>query len=938
MRNFIRLAGFLCLLGGSPSGWAQSTSDGWPERTATHRPWTRWWWMGNAVDPANLDTLLTRYAAAGFGGVEVTPIYGAMGYEDRYLPYLSPTWMDALRFSAQKAEAVGMRLDMNLGTGWPFGGPQIQPEHAASQLVMQTYDVRGGKKWTHSLQVDDPKQRELGATLQAVVAYGDGGEVVDLTDQVSDAGQLTWKPKRGQWKVYAAFAGHTRQQVKRAAPGGEGYTMNHFSEEALQTYLHRFDTAFGAQPPNVRAYFNDSYEVYNADWSPNLLDAFRQRRGYDLALHLRELVSDDSTETLARLKSDYRETLSELLLENFTRPWTGWIHGKGGLSKNQAHGSPGNLLDLYGAVDIPECETFGSSYFPIPGLRRDSADVRNVDPDPIFLKFASSPAHVLGKPLVSCEAFTWLAEHFKVAPSQCKPEVEQTFLAGVNHVFYHGTTYSPLVGDQAAPWPGWLFYASTNFAPSNSWWPQVQGLNQYIARCQSVLQAGRPDNELLVYWPIYDVWHDAHGMEYQIGVHDVDEWLHPTPFYQLARQLTDRGYSLDFASDLQLEQARVVNGNVRVADGGGDYAVLVLPKSEHLPVETFEQAMRLAREGATVVLQALPQEVPGLHQLDERRQQLQQRVRELSFTAGTNGVQEAQVGEGRVVLTAQVESTLPTLGLNRETLTDLGLKFIRRKIDGGTYYYVVNHTPDAVNQVVTLTTAAQAVTMLDPQSGAYGTVPVQTGGQGTQVRLQLAPGEAMILRTADQPRGDAPVWAYVTETGTAQPLNGPWTLRFTEGGPEQPKDQSLSSLMSWTELNDPDAGRFSGCAEYSTTFEWSPEEGVDDYRLQLGNVRESARVWLNGEEVGVLWSLPFQARVGPFLKKGTNTLKIEVCNLMANRIRDMDRRGVEWKKYHEINFVNINYKSFDASDWAPQPSGLLGPVTLQPLRHTPNHP
>lgn len=171
------------------------------------------------------------------------------------------------------------------------------------------------------------------------------------------------------------------------------------------------------------------------------------------------------------------------MLENFTHTFSSWVHRKKAISINQAHGSPGNLLDLYAAVDIPETETFGSSSFSIPGLRRDSEAIRNVDPDPNMLKFASSAAHAMGHPLASSETFTWLSEHFKTSWSQCKPEVEQVFLSGINHVFFHGTTYSPA----NVPWPGWLFYASVNFVPDNSLWPHLTGLNSYITRCQSVL-------------------------------------------------------------------------------------------------------------------------------------------------------------------------------------------------------------------------------------------------------------------------------------------------------------------------------------------------------------------------------------------------------------------------------------------------------------------
>ncbi len=110
--------------------------------------------------------------------------------------------------------------------------------------------------------------------------------------------------------------------------------------------------------------------------------------------------------------------------------------------------------------------------------------------------------------------------------------------------------------------------------------------------------------------------------------------------------------------------------------------------------------------------------------------------------------------------------------------------------------------------------------------------------------------------------------------------------------------------------------------------------GASDWILDLGDVRESARVTLNGQSVGTLWSLPFRTRVGSHLKPGRNVLEVEVTNFAANRIRDLDRRGVPWKIMKEINFVDIHYKPFDASKWDVAPSGLLGPVTLPPLRVT----
>ncbi|MCC9168768.1 glycosyl hydrolase [Pontibacter harenae] len=901
----------------------------WPEVKKEARPWTRWWWMGSAVDEQNIEKLLKEYAAAGIGGVEIAPIYGAMGHESRYIDFLSPKWMDILNFTTQKAGEFGMTVDMTQGTGWPFGGPQVKPEHAASRLIVQTYNLKGGKSLQENIIVKDAKQREVGATLAAVMAYSDKGDVLNLTDKVMPSGKLNWIPKTGNWTLYAAFNGKTRQMVKRAAPGGVGYTLNHLSEDAVEAYLDRFDSAFENQNYGVRAFYNDSYEVYGADWSPAFFEEFQKRRGYDLRLYLRELVSEAHTETVARLKSDYRETMGEMLLDNFYKPWNAWAHQRNSITKNQAHGSPGNLLDLYAAVDIPECETFGSSYFPIPGLRRDSADVRNVDPDPIMLKFASSAAHVSGKNLVSSETFTWLGEHFKTSYSQMKPEVEQVFLSGVNHVFYHGVTYSP----EDVAWPGWLFYASLNLTPANSLWPQFSGFNNYITRVQSVLQAGKSDNEILVYWPIYDVWSKPEGMEMLIKVHDIDEWLHPTQFYKQSKKLMEAGYSLDFVSDKMLQDASVENGQIMTAATAPSHKVLVIPQSRYMSVATFERIIKLANEGATVIVEELPADVPGLHELEARRQRLNQLKQSLTFTDAGSGTRQMKTGKGEIILSENVQQALADKGIQREALADTGLKFTRRQIDGGKYYYLVNHTPNTIDTTIPLNIAAASVVLMDPQSGNTGLAISSTEKDKTNVRVQMKSGEALVLRATTNQTPGLLAWKYLENAGAPTEVKGDWALRFIKGGPELPAEQKLTQLKSWTELPDKKAEAFSGTGEYTITFDL-PSKNADEYVLDLGKVNESANVWINGQEVGVLFGIPFQARVGQYLKPGKNTLKVQVANLMANRIRDMDQKKIEWRKYHEINFVNIDYKPFDASVWKPMPSGLLGPVTIRPYSTT----
>ncbi|MCW3111444.1 MAG: glycoside hydrolase family 2 sugar binding protein [Segetibacter sp.] len=621
----------------------------WPVVKQETKPWTRWWWMGSAVDEKNISSQLSTYRKAGFGGVEVVPIYGAIGYEKRYIPYLSPKWMKMLDHTVKQSAALDMGVYISVGSGWPIGGPQVTAEDAATKLVVQQYGLKAGETLKEKIIIDDIKQRDV-AKLSALMAYGDDGAVVEITDKVQADGTLQWTPQKGDRKLFAAFVAKTKQAVKRAAPGGEGYTLDHFSRTSLTNYFKKWDTAFGGSSHGVKAFYNDSYEVYNADWTPGFFDEFKKRRGYDLKIYVRELASNEVSDKVARIKSDYRETMSDLMLQNFSETFTKWSHSKKALSLNQAHGSPGNLLDLYAAFDIPETETFGSSYFPIPGLRRDSADVRNVDPDPNMMKFASSAAHAMGNRLTSSETFTWLTEHFKTSWSQCKPEVEQAFLSGVNHVFYHGTTYSP----DYVKWPGWLFYASVNFVPNNSLWPHLSGLNNYITRCQSVLQNGKPDNEIMAYWPVYDAWHNAKGMDMPLKVHDIDEWLHPTPFYKNLTELQGKGYSIDFVSDKMLAEAIVRNGVLQVTKNGAQHKVLLVSKCKMLPVGTLQNIIRLAKSGAVVIMQALPEDVSGINNQEERRRQLKVLMSTLTRQSKGDGITEATFGKGRIILSTVV--------------------------------------------------------------------------------------------------------------------------------------------------------------------------------------------------------------------------------------------------------------------------------------------
>jgi alpha-L-rhamnosidase len=863
----------------------------WPAITSQTKPWVWWWWPGSAVDPTNIARQLQLFQQAGLGGVQVTPIYGAKGWESHYLPYLSPEWMQMMNGTAEETRRLGLGMDMTLGTGWCFGGPTVGNRDANAGVVVKTVNVAGGGKLGEKFDR---------ASTQALMAFSPEGQSVDLTRKMSADGEVNWIAPAGTWTVYAISQKPSGQKVKRAAPGGAGWMLNPLYPQAMRDWLRWFDHAFahyhGSRP---QAVFQDSYE-YRTDWAPDFFAQFEKLRGYQLQTQLPALFGDAGDDQAARVKYDYRRTVSDIMAEESEPIWIDWAHRHGFQAIYQAHGTPGNWLDLYADADIPETEMFHN------------------DRSILISKFASSAAHVAGHPLTGAETGTWLAEHFTVTLADLKYLADDMFLSGVNHIYYHGCCYSP----EAAPWPGWVFYAATEMNPRNSIWHDVSTLNTYVARCQSILQAGKPDNDILLYWPVADFWSNPSGRLQPMTVSQT-KWFEDQPIGKTAHELWNRGYAFDYVSDRQLQAAKVIDGKIRMP--GGDYKVMVVPECKYMPLETFKQLLALAKEGATVIFESqLPADVSGWRNLPTRREEFQQQKAKLAailkeYVSGRN------FGQG-TFLCGQLDLNLWHALVPHETLTDDGLSFIRRSSAGGWNYFIANRTETNSDCWITLARPAKSIVMLDPMTGNSGIVSQNANGQ---IHLQLAAGQSVILRAFADKKVEGPAWTYWQPAGRPVEITGDWNVKFVQGGPTLPADYQTTKLASWTTFPDTNTQAFAGSADYSLTFD-APSNGNGSYCLDLGQVCQSARVTLNGRNYGTLITPPFHVVVDN-LKPTGNRLEVEVTNVSANRVRDLDRRHVHWKYFNDINFVNINYRPFDASDWPLTDSGLLGPVTLTPV-------
>ena len=916
----------------------------WPANVESCRPWAYNWWLGSAVDRTNLQHEFDRYRAGGLGGIHVVPIYGAKGAEARAVPYLTPKWLTLFSFAVHQARQRGLGVDLTTGTGWCFGGPRIPPELGGRLVVVKRIPFPASGRLPADLHA--PR-----TTLQAVVAVGPRHEVQNMTDQVQPDGVVQWHPPAGGWSLLVLGHRFSGRMVKRAAPGGSGPMINPYSPRAMQVYLQRFTAAFDS--PGVarpRAMYHDSFE-YQSDWSPDFPDRFAARRGYRIESELAALAGEGEPDRVARVRCDVSETLSDLVVEDVFPQWVRWCHERHMKTRNQAHGARANWLDFYALADVPETEMFGHGG-PNPLVSRFDQYIGGADRDILISKFASAAAHVSGKPLVSAETGTWLAEHFCGTFEELKCEIDLLFLAGVNHIFYHGCVYSP---DDAA-WPGWLFYASTQLNPRNPLWREIPVLNRYVARCQSVLRAGRPANELLVYWPIHDAWASGVG---NMSVHNKAALR--GPLGDVARLLWRRGYSFDYVSD-RLLQTLTVRDGVICGPHDTEWTALIVPRCAWMPVATLAKLLKFARQGVPLVFQdRLPRDVPGLGHLAARRAQARNALLALEQLARTSPGDDPSSGpaapatgqapDGRAnettpahsehgtptpkprVFVGDVEWALRAGGVPRERLVDRpGLQFVRRKFADGYAYLVVYHGLEPWRGTIPLATKARSVVIMDALTGRTGMAATDRTADGTlQVHVTMEGGQSLILRTFTEAAESGKPWAACDPGAPIKQITGPWSVKFVAGGPRLPAPVQMATLKPWTDTDDPARLAFSGTAQYRCQFNLPPGNVPTNQPLvlDLGEVRHVARIKLNQHGLGTVIMHPYRVLIpADLLHSGRNTLEIEVTNLAANRIRDLDRRGVQWRIFHDINFVSIKYGPFDASKWPVFESGLLGPVRV----------
>ncbi|NUN95714.1 MAG: hypothetical protein HUU16_06050 [Candidatus Omnitrophica bacterium] len=902
----------LLMIAQTPSAFTLEDPFGWNDIPRSAYPGAFWMLMGSAVNSEELERNISALSEAGIRTLRMEALYPAKGSDVSPIQFLSEEWNRTAKEAIEIARSHGAVLDL-WGNGWPFGGPWIQPEHASRRLEWDNGWAAVVLSETKTLTQDN------GYPIFSV-SFSEPGRPETakvIRQEVGPDGAPVWEIPPGQWDVFIFRNGYTRMQVKRATTGGEGPVLDHFSLNALEDYLKPYNRLMEVVGRGgFEVTHEDSYEVYGANWTGDLPSFFRERRGYDIAPYLPLMISSSTSDLARRIRHDYRQTVEELLVEVHIKPWMEWARGWGMRTSLQAQGCPGHLVDLYGLADQPDPEAFGRE-----GMASDGLDRRNGGY--LCSKFASSGAHLNGRKLVSSETFTWLEDHFQSSLDRMRNDLDYYFLAGINHIYFHTCTYSPA----DVPFPGWLYYASVHMDPCQPWWRHVPQFTDYIARVQTVLQHGAPGEDVLLLYPIHDLWLDDRGskdfLQY-CQVHNFTNWMTEVakPTHQAAVWLWEKGWKFDWCSDRTIrDQMRMEDG--QIVCGDGRYRALIIPECGWLGEKTPGSIRRLAENGATVlVVGEAPQAVPTGPPSDALpNDSPEERRARLTLSASGQG-------SGQVIYLDSIETLADPLaraGCRRERMADSGILSIRRRFGDQTAYFIKNAGDKTFDGFLPLGTEGSAVLVGDPVQGRWGRTETRPCEGGLEARVRLLPTETRLLMTGG---GSAAPWADPTvalDGRRSLDITGPWRISWRDSEKDGVQTKTLDSLLSWTEI--PELTLFSGTVAYESGFEvpQAPQEG-ERYFLDLGQVRHSADVFLNEEQVACLWTTPFQVEVTGHLKEGGNVLRLEVINLLANRIIGLERSGVHIADRHL--FVNYAYKPFDAAQWNPLPSGLLGPVRV----------
>lgn len=928
------------------SRWFHATTftvQGFQSPSLEYAPFTRWWWPGNDVATEELKREVALFAQQHIGGVEIQPMSLVMpckgkGRADRIMSFDTTDYYQHLSAVMDAAQQNGLIVDLTDGSGWPAGGPHISEQENNQTLEVGITDL----KPSHYIPVAIPRAQrgdrpsaKLVAVLVAKMTGTEGttllldkSSVRDITASVKD-GKVAVPVKSNDYKLIAFWQVADMERPMLMASRDAGFAMNHFDSTVVaKNYDHFLGSRTGLgkyMGHPLRALFNDSYE-FRADrhFSDDFIKTFRQNRGYDPVPYLPSNIwygYNNMYDRMAhpgqqpsfafdandwRLRYDYDLTISDLLRRHFLNGSRHWLESHGMLHRTQTYGLNMDIMGAAGDASIPEMETMIFAKASEGGM-----------------KIISSGAHLYNRPLVSCETAVYFGRAFLTTPQKLKMTVDKVLTSGVNQIVWHGTPYSYF--PDGYPKEGWYPFFnsglginfSTFFSEKNPFWPEFRDINIYAQRAQYLMRCGKPQADVLIYYPFLKFPEDAYNpkellvsgylpdVEPKLAKDDSrpfnskteSEWM--KAIWPVIDELNAKGITWDWVNDESLQSARPA------ADGclgirGNSYKGLILAHLPFVQLRTAQRLDSLAANGVRMLRYGeLPCQQPSYYNWQE--------ADKLTAEAMADLAQRPSVSLGDEFFAAL------SLPLTTVSGGDF-LRQSRRVLADGSIIQMYWNESDQWHYNKIKVNDYKYCYWLNAENGS-----IESAEPDTSRCLQrtFAPLVSAFLLCTNQPLTSRPAHEKGSDQVTNQashPFSDESLALFSHFDPTQAKmvmDMTQGNMKDWRS----DSLLRYQDEPYTYTFsvKVKPHSGKH-YILDLGHVYYVATLSINGHEMGKRLFTPYAFDVTHYLRRGKNSIAITVKPSIYNALV---KRGIDGDRL---------FKRLKDSGLAAE--GLVGPIRL----------
>lgn len=954
-----------------------------------YKPGVYWYFMDGNMNAESIKKDLYAMKIAGIGSVLFLEVN--VGIPRGNVDFLSDRWYSLLGYAIREAKQLGILVSLGIGPGWQgSGGPWVKASQSMQLLAANETVVSADDPKQIVLPVPDPpkaffgedrlpgnfkKARSVFYEDVAVLAfpqqandsllkdhqekalfyrapYSSGtvrpflspvsgkdnykaipaSEILNLSDKMDHEGKLNWHPIKGKW-VIIRFVSRNNGAITRPAPTpGLGFESDKFDTVALKTHLDAYVGKIlkyignGTGPGGLKTLHMDSWEAGSQNWTQKFREEFIKRRGYDPLKYFPAYYGHiiESTEKTERFLWDVRQTTQELIFSYHANYVKKYAKERGfNLSIEPYDMNPTSDLDLGSIADVPMAEFWSKGF----GFNSSYSVIE-----------ATSIGHVLSRPVIQSESFTAQDnEGWKQYPGSMKNQGDWALAAGINKFFFH-TFENQFLPDSLKPGATMGPYG-VHWDRSQTWWPMVGAYHTYLARCQYVLQQGRPVADVLYLTPE--------------GCPNV----FVPPFSAIKGDtIGDRkGFNFDGCTGGQLMQATVQGHEIQFP-GGAHYKVLVLPATGTMTPELMSKIEILVKGGAVIIGKG-PTSSPSLVNYPDCDEKLVEISKEIWGNAGNpKKLTYSNYGKGTVITGGEadkldgqlypyyetVASILKKLNYTEDFTAEGPVRYTHRTNADWDIYFVSNITAHLINFESSFRTTKGAPEIWDAVTGKMISLNHFTRGmQQTSMRLKLHAYESCFVVFSKDFKWKAIPGNTIVKADTVSKLNYNWDVSFDPkwGGPEHTE---FKELKDWTQMSDLGIKYYSGIATYTKTFvvnKISQQKDAHIY-LDLGEVKNMARVTLNGKDVGVVWTAPWRIDVTSELQRGNNSLKVEIANLWANRLIGDEKlpydgpRNGKWPDWllngkprpsKRYTFTTTGQYSANSP---LQVSGLLGPVSI----------